>query len=60
MCNADIAVLGASPTLNVIREARRKFTYLHRYIYIYIYLVEAGAIEVAVIDHSEPAQLHIP
>lgn len=58
MCNADIAVLGASPTLNVIREARCKFTYLH--IYIYIYLVEAGAIEVAVIDQFEPAQFDIP
>lgn len=56
MCNADIAVLGASPTLDVIREARCKVTYLH----IYIYLVEAGAIEVAVIDHFEPAQLDIP
>lgn len=57
MCNADIAVLGASPTLDVIREARCKFTYLHIYMR---YLVEAGAIEVAVIDQFEPAQFDIP
>lgn len=57
MCNADIAVFGASPTLDVSREARCKFTYLHIYMR---YLVEAGAIEVAVIDQFEPAQFDIP